>query len=89
MMTIAAHTCAITKPMTSAGSIPTNVFVKLRAKVTAGLAKNVDEVNQYPAVTVRATNIGVLDFSPRSLMLITESKINAVSYTHLTLPTKA
>jgi hypothetical protein len=33
-----------------AGRIPENVFVSVRAMVTAGFAKLVDEVNQYAAV---------------------------------------
>jgi len=33
----------------SMGRIPENVSVRLRAMATAGLAKLVDAVNQYPA----------------------------------------
>ncbi len=39
------------------GAIPVKVSVKILANVTAGLAKDVDEVNQYPAVINNATPI--------------------------------
>lgn len=42
----AATPSAVTNPKTSLGAIPTNVFVKLLANATAGLAKKVEEVNQ-------------------------------------------
>jgi hypothetical protein len=38
--------CAAIKPGASAGRIPANVLVALRARVTAGLANEVDDVNQ-------------------------------------------
>ena len=41
-----AANCAKIKPITSKGTMPTKVLVRLRASVTAGLAKKVDEVNQ-------------------------------------------
>jgi hypothetical protein len=37
-------------PGASAGTMPEKVLVKLRAMVTAGLAKDVEAVNQWPAV---------------------------------------
>ena len=37
------------------GMIPENVSVSERAMVTAGLANDVDDVNQYPAVMKRPT----------------------------------
>ena len=37
------------------GAIPVNVSVRIRAMVTAGFAKEVEEVNQYPAVMNNAT----------------------------------
>jgi hypothetical protein len=37
------------------GSMPANVFVSDRASVTAGLANEVEEVNQYAAVMYAAT----------------------------------
>ncbi|MEY3549118.1 MAG: hypothetical protein RLZZ552_1486 [Verrucomicrobiota bacterium] len=50
-----ASSCAPTNGRTSAGLIPTKVSVSARASVTAGFTKKVDEVAQYPAVTVSAT----------------------------------
>jgi len=41
---------AATNPGTSAGRIPLNVSVAALATVTAGLANDVDAVNQYAAV---------------------------------------
>ena len=38
------------KPGASTGRMPENVFVAARASVTAGLANEVDAVNQYAAV---------------------------------------
>src|SRR4051812_36241533 len=39
--------CATMKPGASAGRIPANVSVRQRANATAGLANDVDAVNQY------------------------------------------
>ena len=74
MTKINAASCTNTKPNTSLGSIPTNVFVKLLAMVTAGFAKNVDDVNQYPAVTVMPTSIAILSFAYFKPKRITKSK---------------
>jgi len=38
------------KPGTSPCAIPANVFVNVRATVTAGLANEVEELNQYAPV---------------------------------------
>ena len=43
-------TCASMNAGTSPGRIPAKVSVKERASVTAGLANEVDDVNQYAAV---------------------------------------
>src|SRR5258706_8212783 len=43
---IAPVSCATRKPGTSLGRMPANVSVIARARVTAGLAKEVDAVNQ-------------------------------------------
>src|SRR5579862_6244958 len=40
-------------------AIPAKVAVNPRARVTAGLAKDVDDVNQYAAVMVRPTRLGM------------------------------
>ena len=42
--------CAATKAGTSCGRMPVKVSVKARASVTAGLANEVEAVNQYAAV---------------------------------------
>jgi hypothetical protein len=42
--------CAMIKAATSAGAIPVNVSESDRTIVTAGLANDVEEVNQYAAV---------------------------------------
>ena len=44
--TAAANSSAPMKPGMSAGRMPVKESVRLRARVTAGLAKDVDEVNQ-------------------------------------------
>ena len=50
------------KPGASAGRMPANVSLAARASVTAGLAKDVDDVNQYAAVmyapTAKGTALG-------------------------------
>src|SRR5437868_957048 len=51
----APKTCAAMKPGTSSGRIPANVSVAARARVTAGLANDVDAVNQYAAVVYAPT----------------------------------
>jgi len=51
----------------SVREIPTKVSVNVRAMQTAGFAKKVDDVNQYPAVTVRATSSGTDCFANRDL----------------------
>jgi hypothetical protein len=48
-------------PPVSAGRIPLNVFVSALASVTAGLAKDVDAVNQYAAVMYAPTTTGTAD----------------------------
>src|SRR5215471_2689363 len=46
----APASCATMKPGASTGRIPANVSLAARARVTAGFANDVDEVNQYAAV---------------------------------------
>ena len=46
---------AVMKAGASVGDIPEKVFVRVRAMVTAGFAKEVEAVNQYPAVINRPT----------------------------------
>jgi hypothetical protein len=52
MPTSRPTSCAITKPGTGDGAIPANVSVKARPIVTAGLANDVEDVNQYAAPDV-------------------------------------
>ena len=52
--------CAAINPGTPVQRIPENVFVKLRAIVTAGLAKDVDDVHQYADEIYSATAAGVV-----------------------------
>ena len=42
-------------------AIPAKVVVNPRAKVTAGLANEVDAVNQYAAVITRPTSHGIAE----------------------------
>ena len=44
--TAAPTSCAAMKPGTWLSAMPANVVVKPRASVTAGLAKDVEDVNQ-------------------------------------------
>ena len=46
----AAAPCATMKPTTPFGAMPAKVSVMDRARVTAGFAKEVEDVNQYAAV---------------------------------------
>ena len=47
--------------MIDSGEIPVNVSVNVLDRVTAGFANEVDDVNQYPAVINKATEIATLD----------------------------
>jgi hypothetical protein len=47
---IAPHICAMTKAGTSTALMPANESDKERARVAAGFAKDVEDVNQYAAV---------------------------------------
>lgn len=46
---------AAMKAGASSGLIPANVSLKVRARVTAGLAKDVEGVYQYPAMMMNPT----------------------------------
>jgi hypothetical protein len=52
--------CAITNAGTWLMAMPANVVVKPRARVTAGLAKDVEDVNQYAATITKPTSQGTL-----------------------------
>src|SRR4051794_35234521 len=64
------------KPGTSASRMPAKVFVAERASVTAGLANEVDDVNQYAAVIYAPTAKGTLPARSLTHPQITESKPN-------------
>ena len=51
----APTSCANTNAGASIGRIPANVSLAVRARVTAGLAKDVEAVNQYAAVIYAPT----------------------------------
>src|SRR5437016_2358380 len=64
------------KPGTSAGLIPAKVSLAARATVTAGLANEVEAVNQYAAVMYAPTANGTaVDFT-RTQPQITDSNPN-------------
>src|SRR6266702_1124035 len=55
MATIAPMSCAAMKAGTPCGAMPANVSDSDRAMVTAGLANDVEAVNQYAEVMYRPT----------------------------------
>src|SRR6516162_3700600 len=57
--TSAPTTCATMNAGTWFMAMPAKVVVKPRASATAGLANDVDEVNQYAAVIARPTSHGI------------------------------
>ena len=65
--------CIAMKPGASAGRIPAKVLVNDRATVTAGLANEVEAVNQYAAVMYAPTAKGTADFCAREHPQITAS----------------
>ena len=66
---------AAMKPGTSAGRMPLKVSLAALAKVTAGLANDVDAVNQYAAVMYAPTAKGTTDLRSREQPQITESNL--------------
>jgi hypothetical protein len=63
----------------SAGRIPANVSDAERASVTAGLANDVEAVNQYAAVMYEATAMGTADERSRAQPQITASSPNVAT----------
>ncbi len=59
---------------TSRGRMPANVSLRQRAMVTAGLAKEVDEVNQYAAVMYEPTANATISGRDREQPQMTQSK---------------
>jgi len=58
----------------SAGRMPAKVSLAARAMVTAGLANEVDAVNQYAAAMYVATTTGETEARPRPPPRMTESR---------------
>src|ERR1700722_833771 len=71
--------CAAINAGASAGLMPENVSETARASVTAGLANDVDDVNQYAAViyapTAKGTAVGLRRTQPQ----ITASRPNVAT----------
>src|SRR5687767_9877482 len=75
----APTSCATMKPGTSTGRIPANVSLAARARVTAGLANDVEAVNQYAAVMYAATANGTAAVRSRAHPQITASRPNVAT----------
>ncbi len=59
---------------TDSGAMPANVLVRLRAKVTAGFARDVDDVNQYAPPIQTPTAKGTAEVRPeRDIRKITSN----------------
>src|SRR5438552_2341178 len=79
---VAAHAPAnweAMKPGTSTGRIPEKVFVIERARVTAGLANDVDAVNQYALVMYAPTTMATVSCRKRLAPQITKIKPNVAT----------
>src|SRR5262245_18936120 len=77
--TAAPTSCAITNAGTWFIAMPAKVVVKPRASVTAGLANDVEAVNQYAAVTVRPTSHGIAEGTYRSPPRIARTSVNVAT----------
>src|SRR5437763_17049173 len=75
----APKSCTITNPGTSANRIPANVSLAARATVTAGLANEVEAVNQYAAVMYAPTANGTAALRRRDPLQITASSPNVAT----------
>ena len=69
----APDSCPTMNVGTLSGDIPANVFVVARASVTAGLANEVDDVNQYALVMKHATATGTASRLNRTVKQITRT----------------
>src|SRR5258708_36636191 len=67
------------KPGTSVSRIPENVSVIERAKVTAGFANDVDDVNQYAPVMYAPTANGTADERRRAQPQMTANNPNVAT----------
>src|SRR5277367_2648537 len=83
--------CANKNPGISTGRIPANVSLNPLAIVTAGLANEVEEVNQYAAVMYAPTANGTTFDRVREHPQITESNPNVAinSLNHCAGPVRA
>jgi hypothetical protein len=79
---------ATMNPGTSAGRMPAKVSLAARAMVTAGLANEVDAVNQYAATMYAATANGVTDGRRRlvAVMTPTRPKVATASLSRVDAP---
>src|SRR5690242_7691064 len=75
----APQNCATRKPGTFAGLIPENVSLRERAIVTAGFAKDVEDVNQYADVMYAPTANGAISERNREQPQITHIKPNVAT----------
>src|SRR5713101_9459226 len=76
----APNTCITTNMGTLLGAMPANVSLRVRPIVTAGLAKLVDDVNQYAAAMYPPTANAATDARPaRTTPRITMSKPNVAT----------
>src|SRR4051794_41069565 len=74
---------------TDDGAMPANVFVSIRPIVTAGLANDVDDVNQYAAAMYPATANGAAEARPERTtprMTSTSPKVATISPSQIPLP---
>ena len=71
--------CAAINAAASVGRMPENVFETARASVTAGLANDVDDVNQYAAVMYAPTANGTAPARSREQPQITAIKPNVAA----------
>src|SRR5262249_12563248 len=87
----APSSCAAMKLGASVGRIPANVSLAERASVTAGLANEVDEVNQYADVMYAATANGVIAGRERTVpqMVASRPKVAMTSLASCAKPARA
>ena len=86
--TSAPTNCAPMNGGTSAGRIPENVFVSERAIVIAGLANEVDAVNQYAAPIQAATIHGASSERWRPITTSSRPKVATPSASHWAAPVR-
>ena len=77
---VAPISWATMKPGTWLMAIPANVVVNPRASVTAGLANEVEDVNQYAAVIVSPTSLPICSGVMPMPVSVTASVIQSRSF---------